>query len=234
MIGDAASLRIAPAGVTEPAVLRLEDVCRSWGRRQILRGVDLELMGGSAVAIFGANGVGKTTLVRIAAGLVAPDAGRVRLAGLDPVRDRRAFQRRLGVLTAGDRGLYARLTVAQNVRLWAALSLVDPARETELLTRACARFELGPTWKSRVDRISQGQRQRVRLAMTFLHEPELVLLDEPHTSLDDAGLAQLSAAIEELLARGGAALWCAPSIRGIELPARRRLVLGADGKLVAR
>src|SRR5205823_304802 len=137
--------------------------------------------------------------------------------GQDPIRDRRAVQRRLGYLSAGDRGLYARLTVVQNLEFWCGLALVPPRQRNALMERAIDRFGLGELARQRVDRTSMGQRQRVRLAMTFLHEPDVVLLDEPQTSLDERGLELLDGALSELTKRGGGALWCSPTGRNLPL-----------------
>jgi ABC-2 type transport system ATP-binding protein len=152
--------------------------------------------------------------------------------GLDPQSDRRAVQRRLGYLSAGDRGLYARLTVEQNLELWAGLALVPPRRRKPLIQSAILRFELAELARRRVDRLSMGQRQRVRLAMTFLHEPDVVLLDEPQTSLDDPGLELLEASLSEVTARGAAVLWCSPAAHNLPLRADLRYEL-EDGRVVS-
>jgi len=193
-------------------LLALTDIDRAYNGTPVLRGVSLALAPGEVSWLGGRNGAGKTTLLRVAVGLIAPDRGRVALDGLDPLADRRAFQRRLGFLSAGDRGMYARLTVAQHLRLWADLALVPAADRGALLGAAIETFGLTALVERRVDRMSTGQRQRVRLAMAFLHRPDVVLLDEPHSSLDEDGLAQLSAALDAHAARGGAALWCSPSL----------------------
>jgi heme ABC exporter ATP-binding subunit CcmA len=192
------------------AALSARGIVRRWGDSEVLRGVDIALEPGSRAFLGGRNGAGKTTLLRICAGLVAPHAGEVRLGGLHPVRDRRAFQSRLGYLPAGNGGLYARLTVRQNLEFWASLALLSGSRRTAAVDGALAAFELEGMERSRVDRISMGQRQRVRLAMTFIHEPSVVLLDEPHTSLDDEALALLRGALDLHGDRGGSAIWCAP------------------------
>jgi ABC-type multidrug transport system ATPase subunit len=92
-------------------------------------------------------------------------------------------------------------------------------------------FQLNDLALSRVDRISMGQRQRVRLAMTFLHDPDVVLLDEPLTSLDAPAASLLFEAIGDMRARGGAALWCAPALEGatLEYDSVHEII---DGKLV--
>ncbi len=151
-------------------------------------------------------------MLRVAIGLVGPERGTVTLDGLDPARDRRAYQRRLGFLAAGDRGVYARLTVAQHLRLWSDLALVPARRRAQRIDAMIDEMGLEELRNRRVDRMSMGQRQRVRLAMTFLHEPDVVLLDEPHTSLDESGLERLARQLDAHAARGGAALWCSPSL----------------------
>jgi ABC-type multidrug transport system ATPase subunit len=197
--------------LTSPAQLELTNIVRRFGSRTVLTGADLRVPAGTIAWLGGPNGSGKTTLLRIAAGIVVPDSGAVAITGLDPARDRRACHRRLGYLSAGDRALYGRLTVAQNLEFWAAVALVEPRRRPELIDASLSRFELGDLATSRVDRLSTGQRQRVRLAMTFLHEPTLVLLDEPHNSLDEHALLLLDAALNALAGRGGSALWCSPA-----------------------
>ena len=190
--------------------LVIEGVRRRWASRVVLDGVSLALARGTTAWLGGQNGAGKTTLLRIAAGLLAPQGGRISVLGLDVERDRRAYQRSIGFLSAGDRGLQARLTVAQNLELWAALALIPRQRRRAVVDAAIVRFELVELRSRRVERLSMGQRQRVRLAGTFLHEPAVVLLDEPHTSLDEVGLGLLEDAAARVTSAGGAVLWCSP------------------------
>jgi ABC-2 type transport system ATP-binding protein len=191
-------------------VLVLDGVSKRWGNLTVLDQVDLVLEPGQLAWVGGDNGAGKTTLLRIASGLILPDGGSVDLCGLSPDHDRRLFYRQLGVLAAGDRGLYARLTVRQNLEFAAGLALMSGTRKRQAIATAVERFDLGALADRRVDRMSMGQRQRARLALTFLHEPTVVLLDEPRTSLDESGLGLLAAALEALTARHGAAVWCSP------------------------
>src|SRR5579859_5256472 len=160
--------------------LTVDGVHHRWGATPVLRGATLEVAPATVAWLGGPNGAGKTTLLRIAGGLLTPAQGQVRILGLDPERHRRDCHRRLGYLSAGDRGLHARLSVVDHLELWASLAFVPRGRRRELIEGTVTRFELGELRARRVDRLSMGQRQRVRLAMTFLHEPDLVLLDEPH------------------------------------------------------
>ena len=196
--------------------LELSDVHKAWGHKRrrehpVLRGVDLTLEPGDFVWIGGRNGAGKTTLLRVASGLIGAEKGHVLAYGLDPGRDRREFQRRVAFLSAGNQGLYARLTVRIQVDTWARINFVDRRTRRAAVDRALEQFELIELADARCDRISMGQRQRVRLAMTFVSDPDVVLFDEPGTSLDDRGHTLLRAAIERLVRRGGTVLWVSPA-----------------------
>jgi heme ABC exporter ATP-binding subunit CcmA len=202
---------------TASSLLLAERLTKRWqrGRLTVLESADLAVEGGTLVSLFGANGSGKTTLLRILAGLISPDAGQVRVDGLDPRKDRVAYQQRIGFLSAGYGGMYARLTVRRQLAFWARIAFVPGARRASACDEAMARFDLFALAGRRLDRLSMGQRQRVRLAMAFLHHPDLVLLDEPWNSLDSEGEHLLAASLIELRNRGGSAICCTPT--GVEL-----------------
>jgi ABC-type multidrug transport system ATPase subunit len=195
------------------ACLTLRGISKRWPAQPspVLDGIDLAVAPGTLVAISGRNGAGKTTLLRIAAGLIAADAGSVDLLGLDVERDRPEFQRRLGFCAAGNTGLYARLKVEDHLDFWARLAYVPRRQRSRRIPEMLDGFGLRELCGRRVDRLSMGQRQRLRLALAFLHRPRLVLLDEPRTSLDDEGVEILAGALDELRGRGGTAIVCAPS-----------------------
>jgi ABC-type multidrug transport system ATPase subunit len=221
-----------PSAAVDSPPLALSGIVKSWRGLSVLDGIDLALEPGSVTWLGGRNGAGKTTLLRIAAALILPDRGTTRVAGIDPERDRRSYQSRLGYLPAGNGGLYARLTVAGNLNFWAGMALLDRSRRLAAVDRALRRFGIEELRDRRVDRLSMGQRQRVRLAATLLHDPQVVLLDEPHASLDDDGLGLLRSVFEELTLAGGAALWCSPSRIGSDLRRDFEYVL-EGGKVVA-
>jgi ABC-type multidrug transport system ATPase subunit len=228
VVGPAAPSTGPPVtGDREHPTLELRAVSKRWpGKpRPILSNVDLSVAQRTATLLTGCNGAGKTTLLRVACGLIAPDSGVVTVQGVCPERSRREFHRRVALLSPGGIGLYARLSVRRHLDLAGRLALLARADRTEATERAVDDFELRPLMGDRVDRLSMGQRQRVRLAMVFLHEPQLVLLDEPGTSLDDQGVGLLHSALSRLLGRGGAAIWCEPSGGGAGFPFDRHLVL---------
>jgi heme ABC exporter ATP-binding subunit CcmA len=192
---------------TDVELLRLEGITKRWGPNLVLDGVDLELRAGVVTGVEGENGSGKTTLLRIACGIILPEHGSVRFRGADIERERASYQPAIGFLSAGDRGLYARLTVTQNLAFWGGLAGLSRRERARRIGEVLSEFALEDLAQRRVERLSMGQRQRVRLAATFLHEPLIVFLDEPRTSLDESGVSLLAIALNGLAARGGAALW---------------------------
>jgi ABC-2 type transport system ATP-binding protein len=235
VVGSAAPSRppIAPADTRVPA-LHLSGVSKHWRHKPcpVLDNVDLSVAERTAVLLTGRNGAGKTTLLRVASGLIAPDRGTVTVQGLSPELDRREFHRRITLISAGGGGLYARLSVRSHLDLAGRLALLTRTERTAATERGLDAFDLRGLAADRVDRLSMGQRQRVRVAMAFVHEPELALLDEPSTSLDDRGVGLLHAALSRMLSRGGAAIWCEPSGSRPGFAYDRHLVL-EDGGLHA-
>jgi ABC-type multidrug transport system ATPase subunit len=221
-----------PAADALPLALR--GVSKRWHKDldPVLDDLDLDIDIGTTTWIGGRNGVGKTTLLRIAAGLIDPDRGRAQAWGFTAVERRRRYQQLISLLPAGDRGLYARLTVRRQLLLWARIAMVDRRRVAATVEAAIDDFALRELAGRRVDRMSMGQRQRVRIAMTFLAEPEVVLLDEPLTSLDSEGAEILDRAIGELIGRGGALLWCSPEGERLDREFDTKLVL-ERGRLIA-
>lgn len=197
----------------------------------VLENLNLELEPGTKTWVGGRNGVGKTTMLRIAAGLIEPDQGRAEVWGVSARENRARYQRLMSFLPAGDRGLYARLTVRRQLEFWARIAMVPRERFSYLVDHAIEVFDLHELSNRRVDRMSMGQRQRLRIAMAFLSEPEIVLLDEPLTSLDEEGGELLYAAIEELLGRDGVLLWCSPNGEHLDIGFDARFVL-EQGRLV--
>jgi ABC-type multidrug transport system ATPase subunit len=232
-IGPRPDVDVGNIGSAGPeSVLRLSGILKSWPSQPtpILDSVDLELAPSTTSAISGRNGAGKTTLLRIAAGLIAAEAGTVHACGFDVERNRTEFQRRIGFLAAGNSGLYARLKVEHHLELWTRLAMMPRRERLPAYEAAIEAFALEPLLGRRVDRLSMGQRQRLRLALAFAHSPTVVLLDEPATSLDEEGIGLLQRALGSLKERGGAALVCLPSGWEQILDVDRALVL-SNGRL---
>ena len=176
--------------------LDVEGVWKYYGDFPALRDVGFRVTAGSTVALLGRNGAGKTTLLRILAGLSKPTKGTVRIHGAD-AREQ-STRRRIGVLGHGI-SLYDELSAIENLLVFGRLyGLPDPVkRADEMLERT----GLDRVRDGLVREFSRGMRQRLAVARVFLHDPELLLLDEPFTALDDRAIAVLGSLLGDAHAR---------------------------------
>ncbi len=176
---------MATAATTAPPdapAVALQGVGRAYGERVALREVSFTLPAGATVAVFGANGAGKTTLLRILAGLLRPHAGVARVLGATLPDEAWRVRGRTGLL-AHDPLLYRELTVRENLRFHARLHRVEPERVDALV----AQVGLAARADDPVRTLSRGMAQRAAICRAVLHEPELLLLDEPLANLDPGG-----------------------------------------------
>ena len=180
-------------------MVRLEGVTKRFAHVWALRGIDLELRRGRCLGIFGANGAGKTTLLNILATLTRPSSGQVTIAGYDAVRQADKIRPRLGVL--GHRTyLYGDLTAQENLQFYGRLfGVPDALRRGRELLRS---VDLEADSTQRVRTFSRGMQQRLAIARVLLHDPELLLLDEPYTGLDQHAAARLQQVLDGLQAAG--------------------------------
>ncbi|HTU96516.1 MAG TPA: ABC transporter ATP-binding protein [Solirubrobacteraceae bacterium] len=226
----------APSGESAPpAVMQLDNVTRYFGRRAkhrhvVLRNVSLAVPPGEVTHIGGSNGAGKTTLLRLMAGILRPNEGTVSIGGLSSERSWRDFHRQIGFLSAGDRGLYARLTVRAHLEYWCALAFVAPEQRPASVEEGLSSFGLDGLADRRAERLSQGQRQRLRLALALAHRPRILLLDEPRNSLDAEGLERLGSGVRAAIGRGASVVWCSPPGEDQPVAFDRRLLL-EDGQV---
>ncbi len=209
-------------------MIQARDLLKSFGPRVALAGVNVSVEAGEFVTLVGPNGAGKTTLLRILATLTRPTSGTVRIAGLDPARAGSEVRRRIGFLSHQTL-LYDDLTAEQNLRFYARMYDLDAAaaRVDGLLERvglAARRDDLVRT-------LSRGMRQRLALARSVLHRPQVLLLDEPYTGLDPQAAQALTDLLVELVGEGGTILLATHNLeRGLALG--RRVVMLARGRVV--
>jgi ABC-type multidrug transport system ATPase subunit len=220
------------AAVPGEPLLVMVDVYHRWKgpKPPVLDEVSLTLRAGEVTWIGGRNGAGKTTLLRLAAGILLPQRGTVRIGELSSEDRGNSYQRQIGFLSAGDRSLQARMRVTQQLDYWARLAYVPREQRRERVDLCLKGFGLEEFADRRVDRMSMGQRQRIRLAMAFLHEPSVILLDEPRNSLDDDGYELLNTQTRLATARGATMLWCSPRGEDRVIDCDQSFSLG-DGRL---
>jgi heme ABC exporter ATP-binding subunit CcmA len=179
------------------SAVAVEGVWKFYGDYPALRNIRFEVEPGACLALIGRNGAGKTTLLRIVAGFSRPGKGEVKIFGAPP-RDT-AARRRIGFIGHGI-SVYDELSALENLMLYARLyALEDPRRAAlEWLERT----GLERSANGLVREFSRGMRQRLAVARAFLHDPKVLLLDEPFTALDDRAIAVLQRLLREALAAG--------------------------------
>ncbi len=167
--------------------------------------VSLQLAAGEVLAFLGPNGAGKTTSIKMIAGLIQPDRGTVRIVDRDPHRDPQAFKA-LGAVLEGNRNLYWRLTPAENLEYFGVLRGLT-RRQARLKGRELLeRFELTHKRQDTVQKLSRGMQQKLAIAVALVHEPQLLLLDEPTLGLDVEATATVKRLIREIASEGRAIL----------------------------
>lgn len=166
-----------------PPLLEVDHLARRFGHVQAVRDVDFSLQRGRVMGLLGINGAGKTTTLKLLAGILAPDRGRVRVAGRDVASDPRA-QRELIAYAPEHPALHPHATPRESLEYSARLRGFAGARASQAVDRALLRCDLGELANRPVGRLSRGQQQRVGLAQALVHEPALILLDEPTAGLD--------------------------------------------------
>jgi heme exporter protein A len=187
---------MAAAGADGAPAVALRELARAYGERVALAGVTLELPRGATLAVFGANGAGKTTLLRVLATLLRPHGGEARVLGRALPREGWAVRGRIG-LVAHEPLLYRDLTARENLRFHARLHDVQAERADELLEAV----GMASRGDEPVRSLSRGMAQRVAICRALLHEPELLLLDEPLANLDPGA----AGSVAPLIGRASAA-----------------------------
>jgi heme exporter protein A len=207
-------------------VVEAEGLGRRYGSLRALVDLDLDLRAGESLAIFGPNGSGKTTLVKLLATLLRPTSGRLRIFGEE--RPGPELRRRIGLVSHGS-FLYGDLTAAENLRFYASLYRLTDAEARVAAMLAEVEVE---DWRERpVKSLSRGMEQRLALARAFLHDPDLLLLDEPYSGLDPRAGDHLQEILQRFHARGNTIVLTTHDIgRGLEVCDRAAILRG--GRLV--
>jgi len=209
-------------------VLNVESVSRSFDGRRVLDNVSFAVPGGKLTGFVGANGAGKTTTMRIILGVLAADSGAVRLGG-EPVT--REIRRRFGYMPE-ERGLYPKMTITDQVVYLGRLHGLTPAAAAERTARLLDRLGLGERAGEKLEKLSLGNQQRAQVAAALVHDPEVLVLDEPFSGLDPLAVEVMVDVLRERAAGGVPVLFSSHQLELVERLCDE-LVIIADGVIRA-
>ena len=210
------------------AAITFANVTKRFGAVTALSGITLGVQRGEMFGLIGPDGAGKTTAIRLMCGLLHVDEGEIRVLGYDPVRDHRRLTDSVGYLSQRFT-LYGDLSVDENIAFFAAIHGVRQfhPRRDQLL----AMTQLTPFRKRRADRLSGGMKQKLALACTLVHEPDVILLDEPTTGVDPVSRREFWKLLSEFLAEGVTILMSTPYLD--EAERCTRVALLHEGRVLA-
>lgn len=190
-------------------VLEVENISKHYrqggARIEAVRSVSLTVCEGEVLAFLGPNGAGKTTTIKTIAGLIEPHTGQVKIAGINPHRHPQAL-RKIGAVLEGNRNLYWRLTPEENLAYFGVLKGLTRQQATRRAATLLERFELTSKRKTAVQNLSRGMQQKLAIATAIIHDPLLLLLDEPTLGLDVEATETVKALIREIAQEGRAIL----------------------------
>ncbi|MBQ0994062.1 ATP-binding cassette domain-containing protein [Micromonospora sp. H61] len=208
--------------------LRLDGVDRSFGDRQVLRNVSFEVSAGRMTGFVGANGAGKTTTMRIILGVLAPDAGEVSWGGATLTRQDR---RRFGYMPE-ERGLYPKMTTREQVTYLGRLHGLDAAAARRSTDALLDRVGLGERADDLLETLSLGNQQRAQIAAALVHDPEVLVLDEPFSGLDPLAVETVVAVLRERASAGAPVLFSSHQLDVVERLCDDLVIIG-DGVIRA-
>ena len=210
--------------------IRVERLAKRYGHVQALADVSFGIAKGEVIGLLGPNGAGKTTLMKILTGYLEPDDGEVRLHGTDVVADPIAAQRRIGYLPESA-PLYGEMLVQEYLLMMAAMRGVPPSKRLARTREVVHATGLDDRVVQPIATLSKGYRQRVGLAQAIIHEPDILVLDEPTTGLDPAQIVEIRELIVSL-ARTSTVLLSTHILSEVEATCERVLVI-MQGRLKA-
>ena len=205
-------------------MIEVRRLVKTFGLKPVLRGLDLHLEPGEFVALLGPNGAGKTTLLRILASLARPSLGEVRLAGHRLPGEAAAVRRIVGVVSHQPL-LYGDLTAEENLRFYAQMYGLPQAGRR--IDEVLAVVGLDRRRRDRVREYSRGMQQRLAIGRAVLHDPQILLFDEPHTGLDQEASSMLDGVLRQVAGRGRTVLMTSHDLlRAADLASRIDILSG--------
>ena len=213
------------------AAVTVDRLEKTLGKTHVLRGVSLEARSGEIYGLLGPNGAGKTTTLRVVCTLLAPDAGSVDVLGFDTRTAAREVRRRVGVVTA-EIGVYPRLSARENITYFAELTGVAEGDLRRRVDAVIERLDMGPFADQRAETLSSGQKQKVAIARAIVHDPPVLMFDEPTSNLDVLASREIREFMVESRERGRCVIFSTHVLHDAERLCDRVSILH-EGRMVA-
>ncbi len=213
------------------ASIEVDQLRKSYAGVEAVKGISFVVPAGQICGYLGPNGAGKSTTLKMLTGLLAPSGGSVRIAGHDVTTQPLEAKRKLGFVPESG-ALYSLLSAREHLKLVSDLHELEPHKASATADALLTRFELHGVADRRIDTLSKGQRQKVALATALLHEPEVLLLDEPLNGLDVQAARVFKDLILEIAERGGTVLFSSHILDVVERVCHRAIILH-QGEVVA-
>ena len=198
---DSEANAVTSRGPLTTSAVRVDRLEKTLGSNKVLRGISLEAHSGEIFGLLGPNGAGKTTTLRIICTLLAPDAGSVEVLGFDTRIAPQEVRRRVGVVTA-EIGVYPRLSARENIAYFAELSGVLNGELKRRVDGVIERLDMGSFATQRAESLSSGQKQKVAIARAIVHDPPVLMFDEPTSNLDVLASREIREFMVESKGRG--------------------------------
>ncbi|BCB75283.1 ATP-binding cassette domain-containing protein [Phytohabitans flavus] len=208
-------------------LLRLDGLNRAFGERQALKDVTFDVAPGRLTGFVGANGAGKTTTMRIILGVLAADSGTVTWGGAPLTR---ADRRRFGYMPE-ERGLYPKMTIREQLTYFGRLHGLDAGAVARNITSLLDRLGIGERADEQLEKLSLGNQQRAQIAAALVHQPQLLVLDEPFSGLDPIAVDTVVAVLREQTARGVPVLFSSHQLDVVERLCDDLVIIG-DGAIL--
>ena len=213
-------------------MIRLRELTKSYGAQPAVRGITLEIPDGQLVGLLGPNGAGKTTTIRMLTGMLAPTSGTAEVEGADVVRDPLAVKRVVGYVPESG-AVFEALTAQEYLRFIASLYAIPDAEAEARIGRFAQFFELDDaTLRKPLSTYSKGMRQKVVITSALLHNPRVVLFDEPLNGLDANAALSFKTLITSLAREGKTIVYCSHILDVVERVCERVVIIH-QGRIVA-
>lgn len=211
-------------------MIEVQQVTKQFGAFTALEDVSFRVEAGEVYGLLGENGAGKTTMMRMMATILRPTAGNIEVAGFSVIKEPNEVRRRIGILFGGDVGLYSRLTARENIAYFGSMYGMDRTAIEHRIKRLSQMLEMDSFLDRRVGPFSRGMKQKVAIARTLVHDPQVILLDEPTTGLDVTAANMFRQMIGTLQAEGKTILFSSHNMGEIDKLCRR-IALIHQGRL---